>query len=193
MLSRMMIYHAFLHYQKKMPIRQFVIYVGRDPLHMEHQLQTDALSYRYGLIDLKSFPYEVFLASGHSEEVVLAILADLGGQPGELIAEKIIATLQQRTNGTLEMAQRTLQLVRLAVLRNLGTNVFNAKRKMPITVDFREDALYQEGYKEGYQESRQEAALYMLREKFSDEVVIRITGLPPERVAQLRQQLDTSA
>jgi hypothetical protein len=119
MLSRMMIYHAFLHYQKKMPIRQFVIYVGRDPLYMEHQLQTDALSYRYGLIDLKSFPYEVFLASGHSEKVVLAILADFGGEDPVLIAQQIIAKLQQRVSGTLQLSQRTLQLVRLATLRNL--------------------------------------------------------------------------
>ena len=60
---------------------------------------------------------------------------------------------------------------------------------MAITVNFREDALY----KEGYQESREEVALYMLQEKFSEEVVIRVTKLPAERVAQLRQQLAASA
>ena len=194
MLSRMMIYHAFLHYQKKMPIRQFVIYVGRDPLNMEHQLHTESLAYRYGLIDLKSFPYQAFLASGHSEEVLLAILADFGGQPGELIAEQIIAKLQQSTNGTLEMAQRTLQLVRLAVLRDLSTTVFNAARKMAITIDIREDALYQEGKLEGKLEGEQKGkeatALNMLQEGFPEEVVIRVTKLPAERVAQLKQQLE---
>ena len=72
---------------------------------------------------------------------------------------------------------------------------------MAITVDFREDALYQEGYKEGYQEGYQESklegkeaiAINMLREEFSEEVVIRVTKLPAERVAQLKQQLDVSA
>jgi len=188
-----------------MPIRQFVIYLGRDTLSMEHQLQTDSLSYRYGLIDLKSFPYQAFLASGHSEEVLLAILADFGGEPGELIAEKIIVKLRQSTNGTLEMAQRTLQLVRLALLRNLSTTVFNAARKMAITIDIREDALYQEGKLEGKLEGKEEGklegeqkgkeatALNMLQEGFPEEVVTRITKLPAERVAQLKQQLDASA
>jgi hypothetical protein len=91
MLSRMLLYHAFLHYQRKMPIRQFVIYVGRDALHMEHQLQTESLSYRYGLIDLKAFPYQAFLDSAHSEEVLLTILADFGGEDSALIGRRIIA------------------------------------------------------------------------------------------------------
>ncbi len=109
-----------------------------------------------------------------------------------MIAEKIITTLQQRTNGTLEMAQRTLQLVRLALLRNLSTTVFNAARKMAITMDIKEDALYQEGKLEGKLEGEQKAkestALTMLQEGFPEEVVTRITKLPAERVAQLRQQ-----
>jgi hypothetical protein len=108
MLPRMMLYHAFLHYQRRLPIRQFVLYVGRDALNMEHHLLTESISYRYGLIDLKSFPYRTFLESAHSQEVLLAILADFGGEDPALIAGKIIAKLQQCTGGTLELGQRTL-------------------------------------------------------------------------------------
>jgi predicted transposase/invertase (TIGR01784 family) len=200
MLSRMLLYYGFLHYQRKLPIWQYVVYVGKDKLQMDYQLQANRLTYSYQLIDLKAFSYQTFLDSRHSQEVILAILADFKGEPEELIAGKIIAKLQQLTSGQLELGQRALQLVRLAVLRNLGKVVFNLTKKMAITIDIKEDDLYQEVYQEGLQKglqkgqeegqlaAKEETARLMLKEGFADEVVARITKLPAERVAQLRQQ-----
>jgi predicted transposase/invertase (TIGR01784 family) len=71
---------------------------------------------------------------------------------------------------------------------------------MAITIDIKEDDLYQEVYQEGLQKglqkgqeegqlaAKEETARLMLKEGFADEVVARITKLPAERVAQLRQQ-----
>ncbi len=85
---------------------------------------------------------------------------------------------------------------------NLGKTVYNAAQKMAIHVDIKEDALYQIGQEEGLQkgkeeglqkgklEEKEETALNMLREGFPEEVVVRITRLPAERVTQLRQQLE---
>ncbi len=218
MLSRMLLYHGFLYYQRKMPVHQYVICVGKDKPEMENQLQSDRLSYSYQLIDLKSFSYQTFLQSDHSEEVLLAILADFRGEPGELVAGKIIAKLRELSGGKLELSQRALQLIRLAVLRNLGKTVFNLSKKMAITIDIREDALYQLDQEEGLQKGKEEgkleglhkgkeegllkgkeegklagkeeAVLGMLKEGFSEQVAARITGLPLERVAQLKQQLE---
>jgi hypothetical protein len=35
MLSRMLLYYGFLYYQKKLPLYQYVLYVGKDSLQME--------------------------------------------------------------------------------------------------------------------------------------------------------------
>jgi hypothetical protein len=40
MLSRMLLYRAFLHYQHKRPICQFVVYVGKDKPNTEHRLDS---------------------------------------------------------------------------------------------------------------------------------------------------------
>lgn len=205
MLSRMLLYHAFLYYQyyqKKLPVRQFVIYIGKDKLTMEHQLQSGKLSYAYELVDLRTYPYQLFLESGSSREVLLTILADFGEEPAALIAEKIIAKLKQLSEGRLELAQRALQLVRLAVLRNLSETVADTANKMAITIDIiKEDTLYGKVYQEGKQEGKQEglqqgelegkekAALNMLRKGMAAELISEITELPVERVAQLKQQL----
>jgi predicted transposase/invertase (TIGR01784 family) len=201
MLSRMLLYYAFLYYQQKRPVRQYVIYVGKNPVQMDFQLQSESLSYSYQLIDLKAFPYQTFLESTHTQEVVLAILADFRGEPGELIAGKIIAKLEQYSAGKLELSQRAAQLIRLAILRNLGETVFNLAKKMPITIDIKEDIFYREGMQQGLQqgmqqgkeegelEGKEKTALNMLREGFSEAIVSRLTELPLARVTQLKEQL----
>ncbi len=73
---------------------------------------------------------------------------------------------------------------------------------MALNIDIKEDALYLfgeqkgkeegllKGKEEGLLKGKEEAALGMLKEGFSEEVVARITKLPFERIAQLKQQLD---
>ena len=69
---------------------------------------------------------------------------------------------------------------------------------MAITIDIKEDTLYQEGLQQGLQKgkeegklaSKEQAAVNMLRKSMSTELISEITELPVERVAQLRQQLE---
>lgn len=190
MLPRMLLYYGFLYYQKKLPVYQYVLYVGKDKLQMNNQLLSKNLSFSYQLVDLKDFSYQTFLESAHSEEVLLTILADFKGESGELIAEKIIARLGELSKGKLELSQRALQLIRLAVLRNLGKTVFNTAKKMAITIDIKEDTLYQLGEEKGKLAGKEEAALNMLKEGFSQEVVARITKLAADRIAQLKLELE---
>ncbi len=107
-----------------------------------------------------------------------------------MIAEKIMAKLEEVSTSKLELSQRALQLLRLAVLRNLNQTVYKLAKKMAITINIKEDTLYQEGLQKGQEAAKEEAAVNMIKEGSSEEVVARITQLPAERIAQLRQQLE---
>ena len=155
---------------------------------MESRLASDSLTYHYQLVDLRTFPYQTFLESSQGQEVLLAILADYGGAPPELIAEQILLKLEQVSGSKLELAQRVLQLVRLAVLRNVNTIVYNVAQKMALDINIKDDTFYQIGKEEG----KEKTALNMLREGFPQETVARLTELPPERVAQLKLEGDAS-
>ncbi len=92
----------------------------------------------------------------------------------------------------------------MAVLRNVNTLVFNLAQKMAIHIDIEDDTLYQLGKEEGLQkgkaeakaegkeEGKEKAALNMLKESFPPETVARLAELPPERVMQLKLELDAS-
>ncbi len=102
--------------------------------------------------------------------------------------------MEQRCEGKLELTQRALQRVRSAVRRDLGKTVLDTANKMTIMIDSKEDSLYREVYQEGKQEGelegKEKAALNMLRKGMAAELISEITELSPERVAQLKQQLE---
>ncbi len=198
MLSRMLLYYGFLYYQHKRPVYQFVLYIGKDKAQMDAEWKARNISFAYQLVDLKAFPYQTFLQATRSEEVLMAVLADFGEEPEAVVAGKIMATLGELARGQLELAQRTLQLVRLAVLRNLGTTVLNAAQKMALNIDISEDALYllgeqkgeQRGLEKGKVEGKEETATNMLKKGMAVELISEITGLPAARIAQLKGQLE---
>ncbi len=64
---------------------------------------------------------------------------------------------------------------------------------MALHFDIKDDILYQLGYGEGLRKGLEKVALNMLRKDFGQELVARLTELPPERVAQLKLELDTSS
>ncbi len=194
MLPRMLLYYGFLYYQKRRPIRQFVVYVGRERMQMEYVLRAENLDFSYRLVDLQTFPYQIFLASDRTEEVVLAVLADFAGEPEALVAEKIIAKLKMLSQGKLELSQRTRQLVRLSTLRHLSTTVLNVAQQMALDIDITEDALYllgiEKGEQKGLEKGKVEIALNLLKKGMAAEFVSEATQLPAERIAQLKQQLE---
>jgi predicted transposase/invertase (TIGR01784 family) len=163
-------------------------------MQMEYVLRAENLDFSYRLVDLQTFPYQIFLASDRTEEVVLAVLADFAGEPEALVAEKIIAKLKMLSQGKLELSQRTRQLVRLSTLRHLSTTVLNVAQQMALDIDITEDALYllgiEKGEQKGLEKGKVEIALNLLKKGMAAEFVSEATQLPAERIAQLKQQLE---
>ena len=72
MIDRMQHYHALLRQKYQVPVRQFVVYLGRNPLrYMRHQLEEDEIFSGYTLSDLHDYDYERLLASEVPEDILL--------------------------------------------------------------------------------------------------------------------------
>ena len=76
MVYRMAEYYVMLARKYKLPVQQYVIFLGKSKLKMATELQDINLIFRYNLLEIKAISYKIFLKSNKPEEIVLAILAN---------------------------------------------------------------------------------------------------------------------
>lgn len=67
----------------KIPVKQFVIFLGADKPTMPTQLDRERLHFSYPLISLSELDYHIFLNSDKPEEIILSILANFVGEKSE--------------------------------------------------------------------------------------------------------------
>ena len=71
MVHRMLDYKVMLFRKYLIPVRQYVIYLGKDKLTMESSLQTLDLTFKYNLLALNTIDYKIFLNSNQPKIYLL--------------------------------------------------------------------------------------------------------------------------
>ncbi len=80
MIYRMQEYYGLLRRKYGLPVKQFVVYLGRKPSRMQTRLAPDEVFEGFTLTSLREYSHERLLASDVPEEIILAILSDFGGK-----------------------------------------------------------------------------------------------------------------
>ena len=119
MVYRMHEYKAMLLRKYRIPVRQYVIYLGKGKVAMESLLQTIDLTFKYNLLALNTIDYKTFLNSNQPEEVILSVLANFDKETPENALKRIISRLEETTEGDLALKRHFKQLRILAQLRKL--------------------------------------------------------------------------
>lgn len=187
MLTRMRTYHALLAEKYQLPIRQFVLYLGRPVPKMETRIPPSEVMYGFHLLDLQRMDADQFLRSEIPEEIILAILANFGDRPPIAVIRLILSRLRkvEPEQGNLEHVIQQLGI--LARINKLDSLTFKAIEEMPITIDIEKDAFYLKGM-----ERRSESvAINMIRKGiFSDEMICEISGVSMARLEELKQEVE---
>lgn len=123
MVYRMADYCIMLARKYKLPIRQFVIFLGKASPQMETELLMEDLSFRYHLRSIKAIDYQLFLKSGKPEEIVFAVLSNFGADNPETAIENIVDRLEETTGTELTLKKYINQLRILAELRKLDLQI----------------------------------------------------------------------
>lgn len=114
------------------PIRQFLIYIGADPLNMPGRIEEpELLDYRYGLVDMHRVNCAGLLVQDNPDALVLAVLCDFGGREPQEVINYIVRRLNELT-GTDEQRFREYMtmLEILSENRDLRTQVEEAERML---------------------------------------------------------------
>ena len=148
---RMLYYWAFLKIIYDLPVRQIVFYISDAPLTMVNHYEEENISYKYELIDIRSFSSASFLESDIPQVVLLAVLGNFEGETPDVMMEKIILRLETLSKQKKDFQKLAFQLHVLCGLRKLH-KIFNEKiKKMELVYDLHleMDPIYQDGIEIG--------------------------------------------
>jgi len=147
---RMFEYCALLYRIHKMPVKQYVIYIGNDAVtQMKTSAQLIDFEFRYNLISFHNVSYKEMLNSEIAEQVILAIICNYENADAHEIVRKIILRLLQLSDG-LKLQKYLRQLRTLARLRNQQDIVKTEEQNMIATMfDVNKDPYFIEGVEKG--------------------------------------------
>lgn len=186
MVYRMAEYCIMLERRYKLPVRQFVVFLGSGQPQMPTQLQRPYLQFQFTVIVFAALDYRLFLQSDRPEEVTLAILAGFREESTEVALERILERVEETTNSEFSLKRHINQLRVLAQLRNLETILKVAMDSIAKHISEERDALYLRGLDKG----NERFVTYLLREaNHTDEQIAAIANVPVAFVSQIRQKL----
>jgi predicted transposase YdaD len=152
MVYRMQEYYGLLRRKHGLPVKQFVIYLGRKTSRMKTQLPPGEVFTGFALKSLKDYSYESLLDSQVPEEIILAVLADFRKHNPAEVLKRILERLKEVGEEEITLRKYVRQLSILVRLRNLTRETHKQVQDMGLLYDITKDYLYQEGLVKGVEE-----------------------------------------
>jgi len=118
MALRMAEYYIMLSRCYKLPVNQYVIYLGEGAPHMANHIRTEHIHFKYQLISLSAIDYRLLLAADNPQEKMLAILADFGNSDHRQTVETIVKEVITSSQSDFSKQRHIQQLRILSQLRN---------------------------------------------------------------------------
>ena len=160
MIYRMGEYYFMLERKYKIPVKQFVIFLGAENPTMPTELDREMVKFKFPLVSLSTFDYHIFLNSDKPEEVILGILANFKEENPETALKQIISRVKETTTGDFSLNRYFNQLRVLAQLRNLELNLKNAMDSIAEYIKEERDVLYLRGQ----ENEKTKFVTYLIRE-----------------------------
>lgn len=190
MIYRMGEYYFMLERKYKMPVKQFVIFLGKDRPMMPTQLVREQLHFSFPLIALSELDYHIFINSDKPEEIVLSILANFTGEKPENVLRQIISRVKETAKGELSLNRYFNQLRVLAQLRNLELNLKIAMDSIAEYIKEERDVLFLRGLDKGQIKAEERIVKNLLSKmSLTFEQIADIAGTSVEFVKSIHLQL----
>ncbi len=193
MAVRMADYFTTLHLIYKLPVKQYVIYIGDGPCRMPDKLVLPGIRFGYTLIVLSSIPYRMFLDAGQPEAQMLALLGDLQGEPVESVAQEILQVIVEDPGTDGDKHKRMKQLRMLAQLRNFDFEKVQEEFMFSIAEIFKEerDPFFKRGVEKGIKRGIETGTAQIIKNLIlntgaTDAEISRNTGVPAETIRSIR-------
>jgi hypothetical protein len=182
MAYRMAEYAVMLYRKYRIPVKQYVIFMGKDAVTMKTTIKHKNLKFWYKIIPLNGIEYKFFLQSDKPEVKVFAILANFGNDDIEKVLGNILQEINATADGGLTEEKHINQLRVLVQLCN--NNVKLKFENMISTRTFfkvKEDAFY----KIGREEEKIQTAIRMKELGYDTEAISKVFNIPVHEAEKL--------
>ena len=191
MVYRMAEYKAILQRKYKLPVKQFVIYLGTSKPNMQTRLPKEEQITGFSLTNINDIPTNTTLESEIPEEIILSILTDYAKAETEEVINQIIKKLQSATKNQAELERAVQQLLVLSRLRNLEVETKKIVADMPITYDITKDGLYLEGAEQGAEQKQVQMISRLIHQGIlTTEQIASVADVPVDQVLKIKSQID---
>ena len=188
MAHRMNEYYAILYRKYKLDVHQYVFFIGTGKAKMEQLIEAKNLSFRFDVINMQDFSYELFLNSNKPEEVILAILADFGKTDSDTIIKNILQKIKDLPIENSIQKKTVIQLEVLSKLRKLQPQIIKHITAMALTYNIKEDVRYQQGKEEERLERATKTVLNMIRLNFPIEQIMEVAEVSKEFIQKVAKE-----
>ena len=138
---RILLYRAILFHKFDLPVKQTVIFLGKNPIKATNFIEQENLSYRFHIINICEIPYQDFIKTNAPEAIVMAILGDTQNQTPQKVIDDVMIALKNNTIDEIELRKFLAQLQVISNLRNLQSEILKIIEIMPLTIDLSKDPL----------------------------------------------------
>ena len=190
MVYRMLEYRGLIARRYKLPVKQFVLYIGQRPPKMKTDLIEEKLSFGFHLKNIQDYDYRNLLKSEIPEEILLAVLANFDTDSPEQVIRLLLKRLQQFAPNERALQKYLHQLRNFSNLRKLHSLVIEEIKEMaiPFHID-KNDILYKEGLAKGLAKGRKEkeAAEKATEEKAKRNFVVKLLHIGSLTIEQIAE------
>lgn len=185
MQYRMQEYYGMIKRKYKLPIKQFVVYIGSGKSKMQTSLDEDGNRYEYKLLEINQISYQKFLYSNHPEEILFGILSNFGEEKPEKAVFDILNRVEETSKSENSFKKHFQQLRTLARLRNLEPLIDKVMDSIVNYMKDENDILYIVGKKQ----AESKFVTYLLKEaKYSLDQIADIAGVSIDFVKNVKQK-----
>lgn len=155
MVYRMAEYDLMLIRKYRIPVEQFVIYIGKGKPKMPVKLITTRHQFEFPVVALSEIDYQLFLDAGNPSEIVFAILGNFKTENPQQAIIKIVKRVHETSPTDFSLKRHLVQLRVLSQIRKL--EVITEKAMESIGKFFKEekDFLFIKGREQGREEGRE--------------------------------------
>lgn len=125
MAERMLRYRLdIMRARPKLPIHQYIVYIGKEKLTMPEKIEQDKLYFCYTIVDMHTIDCESLIKMDTPDALVLAILCDFKNRSEKDVCFYILNRLSELTAQNSEMLKKYTQMLEtLSENRNLKNTI----------------------------------------------------------------------